>query len=630
VHHRGVTPTGHRTWLALLLPLALAAVAYARVLHGEFVFDDLLTGPASPAAQDLSAAAAGAWRSFWSGGRPVTDLTFALNRRLGGPDPWGYHLVNVGLHLATAVLLWRLASVVLERAGAARAGWQAVVVAGLWVVHPLGSQAVSYVTQRSEVLASGLMAAALLAFLRAEREGRTARGGAALGLGLVALWLALGSKATAVTTPALWVLVAWAAPVQPATRSVTGWRIRAAALLAPAGLALAHSLGVLRSLAPAGNAGFELSGLDPWSYFLTQLRVVVTYARLVLWPAGQSVDWNLAPSRSLLEPAVLASGTLLMALAGGAVALVLLGRRRADADGAAARVAGLGVLWFLVALAPTSSVVPVADLLVEHRAYLASWGLVLALVAAGERMAARVRWRHAGLAAGAATLAAWLVLAGALHARNAVWESALALWSDATAGGRGTARAYVGMGVARAALGDLQGAVDAYGEAYRRSRGRPLDEAHALHNTGVVLTQAGDLETAERVLRGAVERAPKGAEMAYALAYVLWRRGDGRGAERSVERALALQPGHGPATHLLGLLRLEAGQVEAATALLQEAARLAPGNGAVHADLGMALHRAGRAAEACAAWRAALRLPTDPEQRQQTLQWMAAAGCPPG
>jgi tetratricopeptide (TPR) repeat protein len=626
VHHPGVTRTESRTWLALLLPLALAAAAYARVLHGEFVFDDQLTGPASPTAQDLGSAAAGAWGTFWGGGRPVTDLTFALNRRLGGPDPWSYHLVNVGLHLATAVLLWRLGRTVLERAGAARAGWQAVAVAGLWVVHPFCSQAVSYVTQRSEVLASGLMAAALLALLEAGRRGPTGRGVAALALGTLALGVALGAKAMAVTTPLLWALIEWAAPAGLAGPAA-GWRFRALAFLAPVGLAAAHALATVRSLTPVGNAGFDLASFGPWSYLLTQLRVVATYARLVLWPAGLSVDWAIEPSASLLEPAVLAAGVLLLALAAGALALVVAGRRRGGADWAAARVAGLGVLWFFVVLAPTSSVVPLADPLVEHRAYLACWGLLLALVAGGERLAARVPWRHAGLAAGAAVLAAWLALAAALHARNAVWESTLALWTDATAGGRGTARAHVGLGVARAALGDLQGAVDAYGEAYRRARGRPFEEAHALHNAGVVLTQVEDFEAAERVLRAAVERAPKGADMAYALAYVLWRRGDLAGAESFAGRSLELRPGRAPPHHLLGMVRLDGGQVEAALARLEEAARLAPEDGGIRADLGFGLHRAGRVREACQAWGAALLLRAEPERQVQTRQWMAAAGC---
>jgi Flp pilus assembly protein TadD len=181
--------------------------------------------------------------------------------------------------------------------------------------------------------------------------------------------------------------------------------------------------------------------------------------------------------------------------------------------------------------------------------------------------------------------------------------------------------------VAYAELGDLQGAVDAYGEGYRRARGRPAEEAHALHNTGVVLTLVGDLEGAERVLRAAVQRAPRGADMAYALAHVLWRKGDLAGAETLANRALELRPGRAPPHHLLGMVSLDGGQVEAALARFEEAARLAPEDGGIRADLGLGLHRAGRGPEACAAWDAALLLRAEEERHLQTRRWMASAGC---
>ncbi len=587
----------HRAGLLLALPLALALAAYARVLPGEFVYDDEHAVVRNPDTRDLATAARAAWAAFRTGGRPVADLTFAANRALGGLDPRGYHAVNLGLHLLAVVLLYLLARRLLGLAGAARARWQALAVAGLWALHPLGSQAVSYVTQRAEVLASALMVAALLAFLGAERRGATGRGAALLGLGLAALALALGSKAMAVTVPALWALVAWAAPGPEARGALPPWRLRALALLAPLALATAHAAGTLTGLHPAGNAGFDLPGLDPWTYLLSQVRAVVTYLRLVLWPAGQSVDWVFEPSRSPLEPAVLARGALLLALTAAAVALVAWGRRRSGEDAAAARLAGLGWLWFLVVLAPTSSVVPVRDLLVEHRAYLASFGPLLALVAGGERLLSRVRWRWAGAAGAVAVLAAWLALAAALHARNAVWESALALWSDATGRGRGGARAYLGLGVALAGRGDPQGALAAFWVALERARGRPDDEAHALLNAGLILSQAGRLDAAERTLRGAGERAPRGPEMAYALGWVRWKTGDLPGAVDAAERALAIQPDHARAAHLLGTLWLQAGRLEEAAAQLRQAARLAPGDPAVEADLAAALDGLGRAGQ---------------------------------
>jgi len=623
-------PLPDRAALLLAVPLLLAAAAYRRVLHGEFLYDDLATGAGRPSLPGLGAVASGAWASFWRGGRPVADLTFALDRWLGGLDPWGAHVVSAGLHLLTAVLVWRLALAVLGLAGAARVRGQALAVAGIWALHPLQSQAVSYLTQRAEVLASLFMVAALLAFLGAERAGLGRRAWPRLGLALLAFAAALGAKAMAVTLPALWALVAWAAPGPAARAAGPGWRSRGLALALPAALAIGHGAATVRGLDGAGNAGFEVAGLDPWSYLLTQLRVVATYLRLLLWPAGQSVDWAVEPSRSLAEPAALACGLLLLLLGAGAVALVVLGRRRDGEDRAAARVAGLGLLWFLLVLAPTSTVVPLADLLVEHRPYLASLGVVLAAVALGERAAARLRWRQAGLAAMGVVAALWLALAAALHARNAVWESGLALWRDATAGGRGTARASIALGNELARLGDPGGALAAYRMAFDKARGRPFEEAHALHNAGVLLAGAGRLDEAERVMRGATQRAPRGAEMAYLLAWILFQRGAGSAAEAATwaERALAIDAGHGKAAHLLALLRAEAGRTEEGLALLSQAAEKMPGEPAVLRDLGGLLRRAGRPVEACQAWDAALRRDVDGRLTADLEALRAQAGCP--
>jgi len=620
-------PLPDRAALLLAVPLVLAAAAYRRVLHGELVYDDLISGAASPGLGDLGGVAAGAWGAFWRGGRPLADLTFALDRRWGGLDPWGYHLVNVALHLLAALLVWRLALAVLALAGAARPRWQALAVTGLWVLHPLQSQAVSYVTQRSEVLASLLMVAALLAFLSAERAGLGRRAALPLGLGLLAFAAALGAKAMAVTLPALWALLAWSAPGPGTWTARPGWRARALALALPAALALGHGAATVRGLDAAGNAGFALAGLDAWSYLLTQLRVVVTYLRLLLWPAGQSVDWAIEPSRSLAEPAVLASGLLLVALGAGAVALVALGRRREGEDWAAARVAGLGVLWFFLVLAPTSSVIPLGDLLAEHRTYLASFGIALALVAAGERLAARLRWRCAGLAAGGLVAALWLTLAAALHARNAVWETTLALWTDASAKGGGTWRAHLTVGVEREARGDVEGALAAYRAALARARD-PGEEAQALHDAGRLLLGAGRLEEAEASLREAVARPVALPEATYALAFLRERRGDLEGAATWAERTLAAEPGHLGALQMVGMARVRAGRTEEGLALLGQAVRRSPGDPGPLTLLGAGLSRAGRAGDACTAWRAALSLQGNPVERERLAGRLAEAGCP--
>jgi hypothetical protein len=442
------------------------------VLHGELQLDDLREIQANPALRDLGGAARAAARgALLGGGRPLTDLTFALDRRLFGPGVAPLHATSLALHLLAAALVWGFTRRILARAGAARAGPVALAVAGLFALHPIQTEAVSYLSQRSEVLASALYVAALLALLAADDRGRSRAGVAAWAAGLAAFALALAAKPVAVTLPLAWLLVAVAVPPRgpgPGLR----WRERlllAAPLIA---LGAVHAWRGLAGAAGSPHAGFSVPGLGPGEYLSTQPRALATYLRLLVWPAGQNVDWAIPAAPTIADPAAMVAGLLPLAVAAAGLALLAWARRRgagdghgtpAGADAAAARVAGLGLLWFFLLLAPTSSVVPLADALVEHRLYLASWGPFAAAAVLAERALARVRWRHAGTAGAAVVGAAWLSLALATFARNAVWETRVALWSDAAAKSPGKARVHLGLGHAlreRWDLGNHRAVVD--------------------------------------------------------------------------------------------------------------------------------------------------------------------------
>lgn len=246
-----------------------------------------------------------------------------------------------------------------------------------------------------------------------------------------------------------------------------------------------------------------------------------------------------------------------------------------------ARVTGAGVLWFFLLLAPTSSVVPLVDLLVEHRLYLPSLGIFLASVAAAER--ALDGWApprlHAGLVA-----ATWLVLAGLLHARNAVWESRRALWADATAKNLVNPRAWRNLEMAASLEGRDEEALAAWRRGLEVGQAEPRVSAQILGNLGIHLAQRGALEEAEQALRqglalerqagvegalaavlvalgrldeaeamlGAIlQREPRRAGAILSLAKIELLRGDPAGALAWSERALAVDPDLAPARYLL-------------------------------------------------------------------------------
>ena len=657
-------PLGSRVRWLLAIPLLLAVVAYARVLHGEFQFDDNLTILESTSVKDLPGALEGLGRGLFGFGRPVTDLTFALNYAAGATSTFGFHLVNLAVHLTVVVLLFLLTRRVLRLAGAAAPGGLSLVVAGLFALHPLQSEAVSYITQRAESLASGLYVAALLLLLEAERRGRSARGVAAYLLGLLAFLLGLGAKVILVTLPAAHLLLVAMVPDEKGKRELTSWPRRCVLLVPWLALDAWFTFATLRGLEGHKDAGFGVPGAPPGLYLLTQCRAVATYLRLLLWPAGQNVDWHFPFSRSLAEPAVWPSAAVLLALAAGAF-LLWRGGRRPGAAGASGRVAAFGLAWFFLVLAPTSSFVALKDALAEHRVYLASWGIFVAAAASGERLLSRLEQRRRLAVTVALAAVAWGALGVALYRRNAVWETAEALWRDALAknptnwrGRMYLVRALRANGQPAAALQEYRRAleslapdptgldplfdadvsffVDVVRDAPRdprlrldladvlraqQSPERAIDEyqaalalmgddprwarlrSEASNRLGSTLLDVGRGEEAQAVFRAALARDPRNAEAAGNLAALAFERQDLGEAESLALRAISLDPASGLGLQVLGTIRMLRGDHAGALQSLGRAVEADPTDGLRRFNLGLAYDAAGRRDDACAAWR---------------------------
>jgi Tfp pilus assembly protein PilF len=616
--------------LLLPVPLLLAAAAYARVLHGDFVLDDVRVVRENPALGSPTGILGGFGESLLHGGRPTTEFTFALSQALGGRAPVAFHAVNLLLHLAVVVLVFLFTRELLRLAGRGPSSGVAVAVAGIFALHPMQSQAVSYVSQRSEVLASGLYLATLLLLLRAGQPGSALRRALAGASALVLFVLGMGAKAIVATAPLAWLLLLAMVPPAGPRREPARWgrRLLLISPLALAGVLLVR--GSLRAVAGRADAGFSVPDATPWTYFLTQWRAVATYVRLLAWPVGQSADWAFPWSRRIGDPGVLLAGAFLAGLLGGAVLLWLRCRGRDDPASADGRAAAFGVAWFFLVLAPTSTFLPIADVLVEHRIYLASWGLFLAAVLSGNRVLAGMRPGRRDLAAALAVGAVWSVLAVALHRRNAVWEGDLVFWQDVVTKAPGKARPRLGLGVAKLRHGDLEGAAAEYAAGIARVQPEAAGlRAALLHNLGTALIRLGRAKDAVALLREAARLDPAGTSPPESLALALWLTGDLDGAEREARRVLDRKPDAALAALVLGQSRMARGDEAGAVPFLEQAVRGRPSDAVVRYDLGAAYANLGRMPEACAAWAAVLRLPSAGSAQEEARRGMSIIGCPP-
>jgi Flp pilus assembly protein TadD len=420
------TPTGsHARWYALILAVAVAAT-YANSLSGAFVLDDEATVVQNLQIRDLSRPAEVLHPAPDSpiAGRPLASLTIALNYAAGGLSPRGYHAVNILLHLACTLLLFVLVRRTIERhtanaLGAIDAAQVAFGASLLWAVHPLNSEVVDYVTQRTEALMAACYLGTLYAAVRAAEAFRA---GASRGrweaLAVTACAAGALSKESIATLPLVLVVYdrvflfrSW--------RELVAGRRRLYAGLASTWLVIA----ALVATAPrTAVAGFS-SGVSPWTYLLNQAPMIVHYLRLAVWPESLVAFYGWPMPVTLAEVAAPAAVVLTLIL----LTAVALWRSPA--------VGFLGT-WFFITLAPASSVLPIAtEVGAERRMYLPLMAVAVLAVSALWLSWHRLMRRHGEAPSPrvlmavplAAVVAASAVLAAVTVARNREYESPLTL-----------------------------------------------------------------------------------------------------------------------------------------------------------------------------------------------------------
>ena len=367
--------------------LLVGVLLFAPSFNDPFHFDDVLITSDS----NVTNAA-----QFWHFFNPfhlrqLTFFTFYLNHLAGGLDPSGYHVVNVAIHIANAVLLFLLAGRFVER-------WIAVAAAAVFLVHPIQTSAALYVYERSTLLACFFSLLALIALA----ERRT-------GWAAVFFILAFEGKESAIAVP-----LAVAVLHQNFRRRRMVF-LAAAAIMAFAALAIL----VYWNEQTVGIAA--AAQIHPLRYLLTETRVVYTYLRLLVFPYPQSLEYDFHDGGGILTIA----GIILL-LAGG----YFLYRNERW------RMPGLSILAFFILLAPTSSIIPSADAAFEHRLYIP----MLAFAVFAATLFARIPQRSV------VTAAVLIALAVLTLRRETVWSSDIALWEDTAPKAPGKARVWFNLG----------------------------------------------------------------------------------------------------------------------------------------------------------------------------------------
>ncbi|HVN39799.1 MAG TPA: tetratricopeptide repeat protein [Myxococcota bacterium] len=540
---------------------------YASALDAPFVLDDYSNIVENPFVHWDSLRLDWLRQTLFAGptARPVANLTFALDHWAHGLDPRGFRVVNVAILVASALLLARFARVLLARLRppvpepAARGiAW---IAALLFVAHPLQIQSTTYIVQRMTGLAVLFTLAALLAWLRA-REGGSRGARLRWGALAVSLWLlAVGAKEIAITGPVAAWLCEWFfwRDLDPhfARRSflLVGLPLLVCGVAAYA--LLTHDLAW----------GYAGKPFTPSERLLTELRVVVFYLSLFVWPLPSRLNLlhDFPLSHSLLDPPTTAlSLLLLLALA----AVAVLAARRAP-------LVSFALVWCALQLLIESAILPLA-LAFEHRMALPLVGLCLG---AAWLLFAALRMRTApALALG---LAAVTALGVATARRNALWSDELAFWTDVAQKSPHVLAAQTNLGMALLRAGRPQ---DAEAATLRALAIDPTD-AEALNNLGSLRLARGDRAGALSSFEQALHYAPDHFRAHFNLGMVLGESGDvARGLEH-LEAAVESAPYEASVWNGLGALRLLQGDLDAADAALRRALELDPGQADARANL---------------------------------------------
>lgn len=576
----GLRLPGPRLASTLLLAIVLAVVAgwtYSTSFQGVFVLDDKFGIADNPNVKSLwpLTRAMSAPPELPVSGRPTASLTLAINYALapadardvmspGGPgappdiaerflrNVWGYHFLNLTAHVLAALALFgvvrrTLLSDRLRPRFAAASTSLSFVVSLIWLVHPLLTDAVTYVVQRTEVLMGLFYLLTLYCAIRAgERGAHVTRRGWWIAAAIVACSLGMGSKQTMVSAPLIVWLWYWIFGPETRSDGLTSQEQRFRWGL-HSGLAATWAiLAVLVALERwPHSVGFDREGWTPWTYLLTQTGVIVHYVRLSLVPSPLVLDYDGWPmARSVLEVAPYAA-LLILGLAATIFAIV---RRHP-----------WGFLggWFFAILAPSSSVLPLAtEVAAERRMYLPLAALVVVAVVGTYRLGQRVlaavttdarspraadaRSRHAAAKVTAAVLVACVVavLGATTYARNRDYWSDERIWQDTVEKRPTNPRARVNYGVDLYAARRLPEAERELREAVRLKE----TSAPAQANLGSVLCSLGQLEEGISHLERALALDPEYSSAHGNLAEAYAARGQRVLAAQQFALAVAIAP----------------------------------------------------------------------------------------
>ncbi|MFQ5901743.1 MAG: tetratricopeptide repeat protein, partial [Thermodesulfobacteriota bacterium] len=633
-------PSSYKTTLISLLIIAVVGfLSYSNTFNASFHFDDTSSITDNPSIKDLSNIKA-IWQ--FTPTRFITYLSLAVNYHFGGLNLFGYHIVNLVIHILTAFLVFWFMRLILISVnpptpplskGGIKEGF-VTLPSGLWIVplfasllfvsHPIQTQAVTYIIQRTASLATFFYLLSMVLYIKTRCGLRVTSYGLnpqpatrnpqlkLLVLSLLSAVLAMFTKETAFTLPIAIVLIdfyffspSWS---RMKGRITSLFPFLLTIFIIPFTMLITGKV----EIGEIGRLASETQAITRWEYLLTQFNVVRTYVRLLFLPISQNLDYDYPISHTFFEGSTILSFLLL-------VLIVFIGIRLFKRN----RIMSFGIFFFFLALSVESSIIPLREIIFEHRLYLPSVGFVV-VVSMGlfwfleylgkYRSTTSIRhyplYLHMGLiffittAAGIAT-----------YQRNKVWRDELSLWSDVVEKSPKKARGYHDFGLAYYRLDRYKEAIKEYQTALQLKPDYPK----VYNDLGLASYGLRQYQKAIKEYKIALRLGPDFPKAHYNLGVVYYTLGRYQEAIKEYRMAIQIKPDYPEAHNNLGNVYNSVGRWQEAIQEYQITIRLKPDYPKAYNNLGNAYSRLGRWQEAIQEYQMALRLKSDYPEAHNNL-----------
>jgi tetratricopeptide (TPR) repeat protein len=547
--------------VSILFICGAGFIVYSNTLHNSFHFDDknsIIDNINIRNPSNLKAI----WR-FWPT-RFITYLSIAINYKLGQLNVLSYHLFNIIVHICSAILVWWLvlmtfSTPAMKESKITKHSRLISFLAGLlFVVHPIQSQAVNYIIQRAVSLASLFYLLCLCLYIKSRllnHRNNSSKESQFLYFGsMISALLAMFSKEMAITLPFMLLLYEF---YFLRFRGSFNWRSIAPFLfflpIIPLTMVMTNSVNVveMRRITEAAP------GIASMNYLLTEFRVVVTYLRLLFVPINQNLDYDYRISKTLFELPTLGSLIFL-------ILIILIGVRLFPKY----RLISFSFFWFFLTLLPESSLIPIQDVIVEHRLYLPAAGYALFLTASLYYIIGRKTIVVMTLIA--VLICNWYALL--CYTRNFDWRDNFTLWDDVVKKSPRKPRPYNERGIAYSNEGRIDQAISDFNKAIAMEP----KFAKAYCNRGIAYYKKGDLEKALFDFDKAIEINPNDAVSYCNRGIVYISKGALDKALSDFNKSIEIDPNYGNAYYNRGLYYSGTGNPDKAISDFNKAIEINP------------------------------------------------------